>query len=210
MLVAELLEQEGISQNELSRRLDGLEGTSRAAIQRMAKAGEEVPQAWLDELYGRPPDQPAGEQQEPVESSSARDSDRPPRRPASGRVQRVDSLNYRQLQDYIAGGYKLAGQTIRASDPVLASIVDGHADRAGAAWAAWIESEPKVAAMLQRLMIGTPMGEVIGVHISIAFAYVLARGAQRQIAADYAAQQQQQAEAAAAGQHDGAAAPPVA
>ena len=86
---------------------------------------------------------------------------------------------------------------VRPADPLLADVIDEHAAQAGAAWAHWIESEPKVAALLQRLMIGTPLGEVIGVHVAIVFTYTVARAAYRD-----AARERTEGEAAAG---DGAA-----
>ena len=69
---------------------------------------------------------------------------------------------------------------------MLAEVIQAHAAPAGQAWAHWIESEPKVAALIQRMMIGTPLGEVIGVHVGIVFSYTLARSAARAVAADVA------------------------
>ena len=109
----------------------------------------------------------------------------PPQRPPDGRIQPVD-LNYREISDYIEAFYSLAGRLAQESDEAMGIAVQQHAAKAGEAWSHWIQSEPKVAAFLQKLMIGTPMGEVIGVHVSIIVAYFLSRGIVRAAAEERA------------------------
>lgn len=116
-----------------------------------------------------------------------RAADRRPSPTADAKQAPPPDLDYRELQDYISGFYKLAANITMQSDAALGEAIVTHADAAGEAWAEWVKSEPKVAAMLQRLMIGTPLGKVIGVHVSIVIGYVFARQAQANIAAEAAA-----------------------
>lgn len=158
--------------------------------QKLSSAGYTIPE--MDGAWVPPVDTDVGE--------SFRKDEQEPVAPTGAPQAKPDyvAINYKDVAGYIEGIYKLGGQmAIDPYDPLLAECIIKHSESAGQAWARWIESEPKVAAMLQRLMVGTPMGEVIGVHFAIVFAYVLGRQAANRIAADRAA-----AEAAS---HDGAA-----
>lgn len=177
---ARVMHEEGLSVKQTSERL----GVPASTVH-----------SWFKRLEVAAPEPAAGGDDERVLSSSAvppapapptREKEHAPRRPPGGKVQQVD-LDYAQVQEMIEGAYLLAGQTVSANDPALAMAINEHAAKAGLAWSHWIRSEPKVAALLQRLMIGTPLGEVIGVHVSIVFAYVLARGAQAELARERAA-----------------------
>lgn len=109
--------------------------------------------------------------------------DMPPQRPADGRSapppppSAVDALDYGQVRQYIAGMYRLAGNVVSPHDPILPGVVDAHADAAADAWVAWIRSEPRVEAFLQKMMVGTPAGQLIYVHVSMGVGYFFARAA---------------------------------
>lgn len=175
----------------------GYSGTN--AVRQRIKDDKDVPETWYPELArlgyrveggfgadrgslgGDPiPDEPEG-------TFRATEFAPSPPEGAPQAPQAAVPLNYRDVAGYIEGAYKLAAQfAIGENDPMLAGIIYDNAPAAGLAWSHWIESEPKVAALLQRMMIGTPLGEVIGVHVAIVFAYVLARSAAKRVAADAA------------------------
>jgi hypothetical protein len=197
MLVSEYLERYGLTEDDMAARL----GLSAHGIK--SYRTREMPPRWLATLGSAPvvvDEAPTddsspfvdNEGQEPRE----RTAQHTPHRPAGGTVV-GPPLDYSALAGYIEGAYKLGGHTLGVKDPVLGSAIEANAQAAGAAWAKWVRSEPKVAALLQRMMIGTPMGEVIGVHLSIAFAYFLARGAVRDARAAEAEAEYGSAEAAA-------------
>lgn len=167
---AKVLREEGLSLREISKRLGGIPSGTISN--------------WLKDEP--PPPEPPPLEDHPPPAPPTREHEQAPRRPAGARIGEVAELDYAKIGEYITGVYKLAGQTVRANDEALANAIDGHAEVAGDAWQKWIRSEPKVAAVLQRMMIGTPLGEVIGVHVSIVFAYVLARGALRDLERDRA------------------------
>jgi len=126
--------------------------------------------------------------------SGYRDADVPPTRPVDGTVfvpptEGGDVLNYKDLEEYIAGAYRMGAKL--SGDMILIDVVNVHANEAARAWAEWIRSEPKVAAWLQRMMIGTPAGKLIYIHVSMGVGYVFAKSAaaelQRRRAADESA-----------------------
>lgn len=129
-----------------------------------------------------------------------RDAEMPPQRPTEGRVVQLapqpGQIDFLALEGHIAGLYVIGAKAVEGSDPVLANVVHDHANKAGHAWVVWIKSEPRVLALIEKLQIGTPLGELIGVHVTIVFAYVFARDAARRMAS---------AAAQAAAEQDGAA-----
>jgi hypothetical protein len=177
---ARVLLEEGLSLHATAQRI----GVPLSTVRSWAKRGNWI--AAPPPQEGSPPDTEVGAPLTPPDDPERIGAPASPRRPPGGKIQPVE-LDYGSLQEYIEGAYKLAGQTVRTNDPYLGDAIDEHAHKAGVAWCKWVRSEPKVAALLQRLMIGTPLGEVIGVHVSIVFAYVLARGAAREFARAQAA-----------------------
>lgn len=126
-------------------------------------------------------------------SQPRRAHERAPRKPPGGKVGAAPrpagevQLDFNAIKSYIEGAYKLGGKVAaERGDVLLGAVIDEHATAAARAWVRWIESEPKVAEMLRKLMVGTPAGEVIAIHVSIVFSYTLARGAAERIAADEA------------------------
>lgn len=126
------------------------------------------------------------------EPPAGRAHERTPKKPQDGKVQPRPTvlpdgeaqLDFNAIGSYIEGAYRLSAKLARErGDALLASVIDEHASPAARAWVRWIQSEPKVAEMLRKLMVGTPAGEVIAIHVSIVFSYTLARGAASQLAA---------------------------
>lgn len=187
-----------------ARRLKREEGLSNRKIGDKLGIGRRTIDGWLT-------DEPAaGEQPPPAEQVVARAEDvggpsghptagvpptepprrsaRTPRKPEGGRVQAPPAgpaqLDFKAIQTYIEGAYKLGGKVaFERGDTLLAAVIDEHATPAARAWVRYIESEPKVAELLRKLMVGTPAGEVIAIHVSIVFSYVLARTAAEQLIA---------------------------
>lgn len=158
--VEEWLAETGTSEAELAE-LVGVKGVH--AIRSLRK--RTIPKSWAEKMGVVLPEE-------------TREREHTPRAPSGATVQAPPSgLDYSSVAGHIEGAYKLAGFALADSDPVLSAVVIEHAGSAGQAWTKWIESEPRVAALLERMMIGTPLGEVIAVHVGIGFAYFLARGA---------------------------------
>lgn len=188
MKIADFLEREGLTGAALSKAL-GYNGAE--AVNARKRKDEEIPEDWHERLLGlgyrdfgeglttyTPP---------PTDDAEAlfRDQE-PPAAPDGARIAEPPvQIDYASVAGYISGAYSMAAR-FAVPDPLLAQVIEDHAEQAGQAWAHYIQSEPRVAALVQRMMIGTPLGEVIGVHVGIVFSYTLARTAARNIAADYA------------------------
>lgn len=117
------------------------------------------------------------------DTGSERQAEMPPTRPAEGRVTPFPTtteeqpLNYKEIEGYISGIYRMSVKIVAPNDFIAQEVVNTHADEAAAAWAEWIKSEPKVAAFLQKMMVGTPAGKLIYVHVSMGVGYFFARAA---------------------------------
>ncbi len=182
MKVADFLERNELSGKALATQL-GYVGAESVNARR--RNDEDIPEAWLprlaelgynlDGIRQAPLLDAISEQYRDAEAETA------PLAPEGAlQAPRPVVIDYATVAGYVEGAYKLTAQmAVRPADPLLADVIDEHAAQAGIAWAHWIESEPKVAALLQRLMIGTPLGEVIGVHVAIIFSYTVARSAYR-------------------------------
>lgn len=186
MLVKEWLEQNEVSADELADRL-GLKASSVIRRVRAKDEQAEMPLRWLRQLDGA---QDEGPPSNGVLMDDGRVTETPPSKPAGASVRKPEQaavVDMSTVAGYIEGAYTLAAHTIEGTDPALAAAVAGHAKQAGDAWAKWIESEPKVKALLERMMVGTPLGEVIGVHVGIGFAYFMSRSAYKKAIEDAAA-----------------------
>ncbi len=196
MLVKDYLEQEGLDADELAVRLQ----IKPSSVHRRLRAKDdraEMPELWTNKLNGTHHGRESSNGVLEDDGRVTRDRERPPTRPGGAEVRREQPpADMSTVAGYIEGAYQLAGRTIEATDPALGLAISSHAEPAGQAWAKWIESEPKVKALIERMMIGTPLGEVIGVHVGIAFAYFMSRGAMQKAIEDAAA------EAVAAAQAD--------
>lgn len=183
MTIRELRDRYGVTSEELAE----LVGVEPDRIVR--NPSKKVNMAWTETLVAAGLDpQAEAETPEPEldgEPPAGIGADRPPRAPDDARIHvhvppRAPSFDSSLLADHIEGIYRVAAHAVGTSDPSLEAAIAEHAAKAGVAWARWVESEPKVQALLARLMVGTPMGEVIGVHVSIVFAYVVARSVERE------------------------------
>ena len=206
MKVADFLERHSLTGSELSRSL-GFTGAE--AVNSRRRKGEDIPEAWYPKLKELGYDVDGGSYTPPPTDDAEelfRDQ-APPSPPDDARyaTPATTKIDYASVAGHIEGAYKLAAHfAIAQADPLLANIIEEHAQQAGQAWAHYIQSEPRVAALVERMMIGTPLGEVIGVHVGIVFSYTVARASARSIAAQY------DAERAAETAESGTAEPPTA
>ena len=189
MKVAEFLELHDLTGAALSKALGY---TGAEAVNQRRRNDEDIPEHWLPKLaelgydvsdLGYVPLPPVGPDAE------FRADERPPQAPVGApQAPQPVVIDYGGIAEKIGGMYSMAGTFLVAdADPLLAEAIVAHAEVAGQAWAAWIQSEPRVAAWLQKMMVGTPLGEVIFVHVGIVFSYTLARSAAKAVAADVAA-----------------------
>ena len=163
MNVREYMEREELTVEDLAERL----GVQVATVKRQRNKGP-IPESWVERLGL---DSTSGEGRDWEEVPEAPPD--APRRPLTP----PPVMDVSTVAGYIEGAYKLGAHATRDADPLLAEAIEAYAPAAGEAWAKWIESEPKVKALLERLMVGTPLGEVIAVHVGIGFSYFLARSA---------------------------------
>lgn len=182
MTLGELCELTGLSKQQLAERLGAELGLAEDTIIRKAYS-RTVPRHWLAALDLTAPDELDADTVASMRNGNGRESELPPQPPPGARIETPprpsapDELDFSAISSYIEGAYKLGAHAVRDSDALLADSIEAHAAPAGQAWAKWVESEPKVAALLRRMMVGTPMGEVIAVHVGIGFSYFLARSA---------------------------------
>lgn len=174
------------------------EGHSNTKIADLLGVGRRTIDNWLAQEGGSSPAPgggglPDGETPQVDGEPTTRRAEKRPTPPSGARVvptsapEGAAQLDYRAIQGYVEGAYKIAAKVSRErGDKVLADVIDEHASPAARAWARWVESEPRVAELLRKLLVGTPAGEVIAVHVSIVFSYTLARGAAARLAADAA------------------------
>lgn len=175
MTLRELLERHGLTKDELADRI----GVAAKTVHNKA-LDKDVPDVWLERLESRAARGPDPLEDDVTLDGAGRAEELPPRPPLGARVVEpppVESVvDFSGLAEYVASAYRLSAEYVVA-DPLLADSINRHADAAGRAWAKWAESEPRVAAWLQRMMVGTPLGEVIAVHVGIGAGYFLARAA---------------------------------
>lgn len=210
LTVRDYLELEGIGEAELAARV----GVKPDSVGRRVRGSDPMPRKWaralgleLDEDHetrdGAAPREPDGEQGRGagLGDDNGRAHDAPPTRPADARVrpepasQLFDASSFASM---VASIYGTAGGMVAGSDPFLGQAIVDHADAAGDAWGKWAAANPRVVAWLERMMIGTPAGEVIGVHVAIAFAYFLARSEHSRLIREHAAAEAAEAEPAPA------------
>lgn len=171
-----LLDRLGISNEELSARV----GVKNATGKNRARP---VPRVWYGKLGLDEP----GTLDEEAGAPIGRDEERPPQAPPGARrikqpeppsaeqLMLAQGIDYSEVEGLISAAYKGAAAVVAERDPPLSSMIESHADEAARAWAEWIRSNPKAAAFLERMMVGTPFGKVISVHLGIGVGYYFAR-----------------------------------
>jgi hypothetical protein len=71
-------------------------------------------------------------------------------------------------------------------DALAADVIRRYSPELSEAWIDYIRSDPRLLEYLEKMMIGTPIGNLIGVHVIAIGSYVFARAAAGQIAVAYA------------------------
>lgn len=91
------------------------------------------------------------------------------------------------IEQIYGGAAYIAGSR---GDDIAADTITRYTPEFSEAWINYIESDPRIMEYLEKLMIGTPLGNLIGVHVIAAGSYVFARAAAREIARAYATEQE--------------------
>lgn len=73
-------------------------------------------------------------------------------------------------------------------DELAADVIERYTPEFSEAWIDYIKSNPQILGYLEKLMIGTPMGNLIGIHVIAIGSYGFARAAANQIAAAHRAE----------------------
>lgn len=91
------------------------------------------------------------------------------------------------IEGYIKQIYGGAAALSRSrGDHLAGEVIDEYSPQFAEAWVDYIQSDPRIMELLERMMIGTPLGNLIGVHVIAIGSYTFARIAATQIARAYA------------------------
>lgn len=190
MLVREYLASSGMNAVELSNLL-GHKTTSSIT----KKMDEEMPKRWVRLLDSEPT--PAAVEDgnesearthefEPTEESQFREQS-PPFDPDSDPIVGPQKIKLTTVEGYINQIYGGAAYIARnRGDELAADVIDRYKPDFAEAWIEYIKSDPRLLEYLEKLMIGTPLGNLIGVHVIAIGSYAFARAAAAQIATAYA------------------------
>lgn len=188
MTKGELLEMSGLTAEELAEKVG-------VKVSSVKNRNGIVPRVWFDRL-GYSFDVYDDENVE----SYGRENEQTPRPPEGAKIQQpardAGPVDYTQLSKWIEGAYRDGSKMAFGENHQLTVVVNRHAAAAGKAWSRYIESNPRLAAWLERMMVGTPAGEVIAVHVAIGFGYYFARDSAQRAVREAAEREQaeQQAE----------------
>lgn len=204
MKVREYIHQAGITKEQFAEIL-GHKSTSMVT----RKMDFEMPIRWgalLDSLDD-PPLTAVGGEESPEESdarspkdsweeplndweSRGRESDYDPSVPTDAtRVVGPQKIKLTTVRGYIELFYSGAAQYAKQrGDDIAADTITRYTPEFSEAWINYIESDPRIMAYLEKLMVGTPLGNLIGVHAIAIGSYVFARVAAREIAQAIAAE----------------------
>lgn len=184
------MRQEGHSWSVISEATGVPRGTVRMWVrQHEERTGRPIPPAQEQRPRPRPaPAPPAGEE---GRERQVRAEERPPQAP--GDAPRLppppaplgdpSQIDLSQVRGYVKMAYDMAGKAAGAlGDPVAENVIAEHSDAAATAWEHYIASNPAAQEFFQRMLVGTPLGEVIFVHVSLVFSYTLARATARELA----------------------------
>lgn len=188
MLTRDYLKQSGLTTFQLAEIL-GHKTTSMVT----KKIDVEMPKRWerLLDLESNPPavglgDESEARSQNPDEEFRQGEND--PHIPDDGvRVIGPQKIRLDTVEGYIKQIYAGAGALARnRGDELAADVIDQYSPQFAEAWIDYIQSDPRFMEFLERLMIGTPLGNLIGVHVLAIGSYTFARVAARQLAGAYA------------------------
>lgn len=94
------------------------------------------------------------------------------------------------VEGYIQQMYGGAAFLARSrGDDIAADVIERYSPEFAEAWINYIQSDPRVMQYLEKMMIGTPLGNLIGVHVIAIGSYVFARAAAREITARFSEQE---------------------
>lgn len=199
MLVREFLHESGMTKEQMA---EALGHKSTASVTK--KMETEMPKRWarlLDDADSSSLSAVGDGEAESTTSApnlnddweevSGRDGDQTPHKPedASPVVgpQRIKLTTVRGYIEQIYGGAAYIAEN--RGDEIAADTIRRYSPEFADAWINYIESDPRIMEYLERLMIGTPLGNLIGVHVIAAGSYVFARATAREIARAFAAEQ---------------------
>lgn len=188
MVTRDYLQQSGLTTFQLAEIL-GHKTTSMVT----KKLDVEMPKRW-ERMLDLPSESPAvdsGDEFErapdfPPEEFRAGEND--PRMPDDGvEVIGPQRIRLDTVEGYIKQIYGGAAYIARnRGDDLAAEVIDQYSPQFAEAWVEYIRSDPRIMELLERLMVGTPLGNLIGVHVIAIGSYTFARATARQIARAYA------------------------
>jgi hypothetical protein len=125
-----------------------------------------------------------------------RESDSDPRVESGGvEVVGPQKIKLTTIKGYVEMVYGGAETIARQrGDLIAAETIHRYTPEYSEAWIDYIRSDPRVVKWLETLMIGTPLGNLIGIHAISIGAYVLARATAKEIASQIANEGGEQAE----------------
>lgn len=121
-------------------------------------------------------------------SGETRESDADPKIQGGGTEvigpQKIKLTTIKGYVEMVYGGAETIAR--QRGDLIAAETIHRYTPEYSEAWMDYIKSDPRVVKWLETLMIGTPMGNLIGIHAISIGAYVLARATAKEIAAQSA------------------------
>lgn len=192
MLTRDYLSQTGLTTFQLADIL-GHKTTSMIT----KKMDVEMPKRW-ERLLDLQSDSPAVELEGESERApnipldeEFRAGENDPRMPNDGvEVIGPQRIRLDTIEGYIKQIYGGAAYIARnRGDDLAAEVIDQYSPQFAEAWVEYIRSDPRIMELLERLMVGTPMGNLIGVHVIAIGSYTFARATARQLARAYAEQE---------------------
>lgn len=122
--------------------------------------------------------------------NDGRDNEGSPSKPTNAdTVVGPQRIKLSTVEGYISQIYSGAAYLAKQrGDDIAADTINRYSPEFAQAWVNYIESDPRIMAYLEKLMIGTPLGNLIGVHVIAVGSYTFARVAARQISDAFAAE----------------------
>lgn len=196
MKTRDYLEVSGLTKDELAEVL-----SLKSASMITRKMDVEMPKRWarlLDERDGTTTavDDPVSDDEarahippleDALEGDAFRANDGDPRKPEPKDIVGPGAIKLTTVQGYIEAIYGGAAQIAQSrGDGLAADVIRRYSPEFSEAWITYIQSDPRIMKYLEKMMIGTPLGNLIGVHAIAIGSYVFARAAARQLAAQFA------------------------
>lgn len=190
MLTRDYLSQTGLTTFQLAEIL-GHKTTSMVT----KKLDVDMPKRWermLDledssSAVGTEPDSEARSHNEPPSEFRQSEENNDPRMPDDGvEVVGPSRIRLDTIEGYITQIYGGAAALCTSrGDHLAAEVINNYSPQFAEAWVDYIRSDPRIMEFLERMMIGTPLGNLIGVHAIAVGSYTFARVAAKQVAAAY-------------------------